>query len=142
MTWNDPNAAQEAQNYDNPIPSRLLILQTLAEHGDITHQQLAKAFNITDPEQFDALGNRLKAMTRDGQVNRDGRPYRYRAVTENDVVTGTVSAHAKGFGFVVLEDMPDLFLHEKQLRWVFNGDRVNAIAASTDNRGRTGNPYC
>ena len=137
MSWNDPNASSEAQKYDNPIPSRELILHTIAEHGEATHQQLAKAFDINDPDQFDALGNRLKAMARDGQVNREGRPYRFRTVTQQDVVTGTVSAHPKGFGFVVLADMPDLFLHEKQMRWVFNGDTVNAIGTSTDNRGRT-----
>ncbi len=137
MTWNDPNARAEAQKYDNPIPSRELILTTLAEHSDITHPKLAAIFGISDPDQFDALGNRLKAMTRDGQVNREGRPYRYRVVTKHDVVTGVVSAHAKGFGFVILDDMPDLFLHEKQMRWVFNGDKVNAIGTATDNRGRT-----
>ena len=137
MSWNDPNASSEAQKYDNPIPSRDLILSTIAEQGEATHQQLAKAFNIDDPDQFDALGNRLKAMARDGQVNREGRPYRFRTVTEQDVVTGTVSAHAKGFGFVLLSDMPDLFLHEKQMRWVFNGDTVEAVGTSTDNRGRT-----
>ncbi|WP_435949882.1 ribonuclease R [Psychrobacter sp. DM8] len=137
MSWNDPNASAEAQKYDNPIPSRELILSTIIEQGEATHQQLAKAFGIEDPDQFDALGNRLKAMARDGQVNRDGRPYRYRTVTQHDVVEGTVSAHAKGFGFVLLSDMPDLFLHEKQMRWVFNGDTVAAVATSTDNRGRT-----
>jgi len=137
MTWNDPNAQQEAQNYENPIPSRLLILQTLADQGELTHKQLAQSFGIDNEDQFDALGNRLKAMARDGQVNREGRPYKYRAVTKQDVVTGTVSAHAKGFGFLVLDDMPDLFLHEKQMRWVFNGDTVNAIGTTTDNRGRT-----
>ncbi len=137
MSWNDPNASSEAQKYDNPIPSRELILSTISEKGEVTHQQLAKAFDIDDPDQFDALGNRLKAMARDGQVNREGRPYRYRTVTTQDVVSGTVSAHPKGFGFVVLEDMPDLFLHEKQMRWVFNGDTVDAIGTSTDNRGRT-----
>ena len=137
MSWNDPNASSEAQKYVNPIPSRELILSTINEYGEVTHQQLAKAFNIDDPDQFDALGNRLKAMARDGQVNRDGRPYRYRTVTEHDIVTGTVSAHPKGFGFVILSDMPDLFLHEKQMRWVFNGDTVQAVGTSTDNRGRT-----
>ena len=137
MSWNDPNASSEAQKYDNPIPSRELILSTITEQGEATHQQLAKAFNIDDPDQFDALGNRLKAMARDGQVNREGRPYRFRVVTQQDVVIGTVSAHAKGFGFVLLSDMPDLFLHEKQMRWVFNGDTVEAVGTSTDNRGRT-----
>jgi len=137
MSWNDPNASAEAKKYINPVPSRELILNTITEQGELTHQQLAKGFNITDPDQFDALGNRLKAMVRDGQVNRDGRPYRFRPVTHHDVVRGTVSAHPKGFGFVLLSDMPDLFLHEKQMRWVFNGDIVDAIGTSTDNRGRT-----
>ncbi|WP_227430214.1 ribonuclease R [Psychrobacter sp. I-STPA6b] len=137
MSWNDPNAKLEAQNYENPIPSRLLILQTLAKLTEATQPQLAASFGIDDPEQFDALGNRLKAMVRDGQINRHGKPYKYAPVTQKDVVSGTISAHAKGFGFVVLEDMPDLFLHEKQMRWVFHGDTVNAIGTSTDNRGRT-----
>lgn len=137
MSWNDPNASAEAKKYINPVPSRELILSTIMEQGELTHPQLAKVFNITDPDQFDALGHRLKAMVRDGQLNRDGRPYRFRTVTQHDVVRGTVSAHPKGFGFVLLNDMPDLFLHEKQMRWVFNGDIVDAIGTSTDNRGRT-----
>ncbi|WP_434352943.1 ribonuclease R [Psychrobacter sp. HD31] len=148
--WNDPNAKAEASKYDNPIPSRLLIMQTLAglcessKHGDATKNQLADAFGIDNKhhaEQFEALGNRLKAMTRDGQVmcqyGKRGKPDLFKAIKEEDVVTGVVSAHAKGFGFVVLEDMPDLFLHEKQMRWVFNGDIVNAVATLTDNKGRT-----
>ncbi|WP_230658694.1 ribonuclease R [Psychrobacter sp. I-STPA10] len=137
MSWNDPNAKLEAQNYENPIPSRLLISQTLTKLGEATQPQLAATFGIEDPDQFDALGNRLKAMLRDGQISREGRPYRYTPVTQKDVVSGTISAHAKGFGFVVLDDMPDLFLHEKQMRWVFNGDTVDAIGTATDNRGRT-----
>ena len=136
MSWNDPNASAEAKKYINPVPSRELILSTITEQGELTHPQLAKVFNITDSDQFDALGHRLKAMVRDGQLNRDGRPYRFRTVTQHDVVRGTVSAHPKGFGFVLLNDMPDLFLHEKQMRWVFNGDIVDAIGTSTDNRGR------
>lgn len=48
MSWNDPNASSEAKKYDNPIPSRELILSTINEHGEVTHQQLAKAFNIDD----------------------------------------------------------------------------------------------
>ncbi len=140
--WTDPNAQNEADKYDNPIPSRLLIMQTLAElnktQGAISHKQLATAFDLLDDEEkFDALAYRLKAMTRDGQISRDNsRPYRYRAIVESDIVTGIVSAHAKGFGFVVLEDMPDLFLSDKQMRWVFHGDTVQAVATTTDNRGR------
>lgn len=141
MNWNDPNAAQEAQNYTNPIPSRLLILQTLAEQGDLTQRQLAEFFGIAhqgeDQDRYEALGNRLRAMIRAGQIRRSGRPSVYQALTQKEVVVGTVSAHAKGFGFVILPDMPDLFLPEAQMRWVFNGDRVQAIGTHTDGRGRT-----
>lgn len=136
--WQDPNAAVEAANYDNPIPSRLLILQTLIEKGEATQHELANHFELDDI-QYDALGNRLRAMLRDGQVSRDadgGNPFIYRPITENDAVTGVVSAHAKGFGFVVLDDMPDLFLNETEMRWVFHGDKVKAVATSSDNRGR------
>lgn len=45
-----------------------------------------------------------------------------------------MSASAKGFGFVVLDDMPDLFIHEKQMRVVFDGDTVEAVA--TEFRGK------
>lgn len=137
-TWQDPNAAVEAANYDNPIPSRLLILQTLVEKGEATQHELAAHFELDDV-QYEALGNRLKAMLRDGQVSRDadgGNPFIYRPLTERDTVTGVVAAHSKGFGFVVLDDMPDLFLNETEMRWVFHGDRVKAVATNIDNRGR------
>lgn len=134
--WQDPNAAQEAANYDNPIPSRVLILQTLIEKGDLTQHELAYQFDLDD-DQYEALGHRLKAMSRDGQISRSGHPYVYRAMTEKDAVTGTIAAHAKGFGFVVLDGMPDLFLNDAEMRWVFHGDKVKAMATSSDQRGRT-----
>lgn len=136
--WQDPNALQEQANYDNPIPSRVLILQTLVEQKGATQHELGVIFDLDD-EQYEALGNRLRAMVRDGQISRDadgGNPFIYRPITEQDAVTGTISAHAKGFGFVVLDDMPDLYLTEEQMRWVFHGDTVKAVATQTDNRGR------
>ena len=87
--WQDPNAAVEAANYNNPIPSRVLILQTLIEHGGATQHELAVIFDLNDSE-YEALGNRLKAMVRDGQLSRDadgGNPYIYRPLTEKDAVT-------------------------------------------------------
>ena len=92
--WQDPNAAVEAANYNNPIPSRVLILQTLIEHGGATQHELAVIFDLNDSE-YEALGNRLKAMVRDGQLSRDadgGNPYIYRPLTEKDAVTGVVAA--------------------------------------------------
>lgn len=139
QNWQDPNEAAEASKYQNPIPSRLLILQTVAKMmNDATAtslEGLAMHFGIIDDEEkLFALTNRLKAMLRDGQLLReDGIHYSIAPVPE--LLTGKVMAKPQGFGFLVLDDMPDLFLHEKQMRLVFNGDTVSATA--TEFRGKS-----
>ncbi|VEG13968.1 ribonuclease R [Moraxella cuniculi] len=136
--WNDPNAAIEASKYQNPIPSRLLILQTVAaltnQAQAATQESLAMHFGfLDDGDRFFALTNRLKAMLRDGQLERsDG--IHFSVAPLPTVLSGTVSCSPKGFGFVVLDDMPDLFLHEKQMRLVFDGDKVEVVA--TQYRGK------
>lgn len=137
--WQDPNRAQEASKYQNPIPSRLLILQTvekLINAAEATSLEgLAIHFDIIqDEDKFFALTNRLKAMLRDGQLERkDG--IHYTIAPPPTIITGKVIANPKGFGFISLSDMPDLFLHEKQMRLVFHGDTVRAVA--TDYRGKS-----
>ena len=124
-TWNDPNAHDEANKYQNPIPSRLLILQTVAQMNNdnkpATAESLGLFFEILgDDDRFFALNNRLKAMLRDNQLERtDGIHFSIAPLPTT--VTGKISSNAKGFGFVVLDDMPDLFVHEKQMRVVFDG---------------------
>lgn len=137
-TWQDPNFALEESKYQNPIPSRLLILQTLADfinQGQSTSlESLAIHFGIIDDEdRFFALTNRLKAMLRDGQLLRNDGIHYHIAPIPQDLV-GKVISNPKGFGFLQLEDMPDLFLHEKQMRLVFHGDIVRAVA--TEYRGK------
>lgn len=56
-TWNDPNATDEANKYQNPIPSRLLILQTVAQMNNdgkpATAESLGLHFEILgDDERF------------------------------------------------------------------------------------------
>lgn len=137
--WNDPNAQDEANKYQNPIPSRLLILQTIAQftnNGEpATTENLGLHFGILgDEERFFALNNRLKAMLRDSQLERtDG--IHFSVAPLPTTVTGVVTCNAKGFGYVLLPDAPDLFLHEKQLRVVFDGDTVEAVA--TEFKGKT-----
>ena len=40
----DPEAAREAEKYDNPIPSRELILQRLADRGEPAAREAFTAF--------------------------------------------------------------------------------------------------
>lgn len=137
MAWNDPNASLEAKKYDNPIPSRTLILQVLEAQGAMSHAELANHFEIDDTAQFEAIGHRLKAMLRDVQIKQvSSSPASYEIFTEADAVVGRIESHEKGFGFLLQKDAEDLFVSEQEMRKVFHGDTVEARASHTDKRGR------
>ncbi|MEG0636247.1 MAG: winged-helix domain-containing protein, partial [Pseudomonas sp.] len=62
----DPEAAREAEKYENPIPSRELILAHLADRGSpASREQLVEEFGLTTEDQLEALRRRLRAMERD-----------------------------------------------------------------------------
>ncbi len=59
----DPNYAKELAKYDNPIPSREFILQTIRTHNaPMTKEEVFIALDITDETQQDAMRRRLRAM--------------------------------------------------------------------------------
>ncbi|WP_252272574.1 ribonuclease R [Pseudomonas subflava] len=133
----DPEAAREAEKYDNPIPSRELILQHLSERGSpAAREELVAEFGLTTDEQLEALRRRLRAMERDGQLifTRRGT---YAPVDKLDLIRGRIAGHRDGFGFMIPDDgSDDLFLSPAQMRLVFDGDRVLARVAGFDRRGR------
>ncbi|UTW09439.1 ribonuclease R [Pseudomonas benzenivorans] len=133
----DPEAAREAEKYDNPIPSRELILQHLAERGEpANREQLLDEFGLDTDEQIEALRRRLRAMERDGQLIYTRRGT-YAPVDKLDLILGRVSGHRDGFGFLVPDDgSDDLFLSPAQMRLVFDGDRALARVSGLDRRGR------
>ncbi|WP_210395872.1 ribonuclease R [Motiliproteus sediminis] len=133
----DPHADREARNYDNPIPSREFILDLLRERGKpLKREQLAAELKLFDDEQQEALRRRLRAMERDGQVIRD-RKGGYGLVTHMDLIAGRVIGHRDGYGFLVRDEGgDDLFLHNRQMRKVFDGDRVLVRISGLDHRGR------
>jgi ribonuclease R len=133
----DPEAAREAEKYENPIPSRELILKQLADRGSpARREELIAEFGLHSEEDQEALRRRLRAMERDGQLiyTRGGT---YAPVDKLDLVLGRISGHRDGFGFLVPDDgSDDLFLSPAQMRLVFDGDRVLARVAGFDRRGR------
>ncbi|MBC9249194.1 ribonuclease R [Pseudomonas alcaligenes] len=133
----DPEAAREAEKYDNPIPSRELILQHLSERGSpAAREELVAEFGLTTDEQLEALRRRLRAMERDGQLIYTRRGT-YAPVDKLDLIRGRISGHRDGFGFLAPDDgSDDLFLSPAQMRLVFDGDRVLARVAGFDRRGR------
>ncbi|MCW3147212.1 ribonuclease R [Stutzerimonas stutzeri] len=133
----DPEAAREAEKYENPIPSRELILQHLSERGSpAAREQLVEEFGLVSEEDIEALRRRLRAMERDGQLIYTRRGT-YAPVDKLDLICGRVSGHRDGFGFLIPDDgSDDLFLSPAQMRLVFDGDRCLARVSGLDRRGR------
>ncbi|MGH8455542.1 MAG: ribonuclease R [Stenotrophobium sp.] len=133
----DPEFQQEQGRYENPIPSRSLILKTLTtDAGPQTLNELIVHFHLADATQQLALERRLIAMLREGQVlqNRKGA---WGAVTRMNLVAGVVQAHRDGFGFLIRDEGgPDVFLPPRQMRSLMNGDRVLVRISGTDFKGR------
>lgn len=132
----DPEAQHEANKYENPIASRILILQLIEEHNAMTLTELIDQLKMHTEDQQEALRRRLRAMVRDGQLvqNRRGG---YLAVDEEDLIRGRVIAHPDGFGFLVPEEGgDDLFLNAREMRTLMHGDRAVVKVAGIDRRGR------
>lgn len=138
MNWQDPDAEREAERYDSPIPSRTLIQQTLLEHqAPLSHTDLVERYKLHDADAIEALNRRLSAMVRDGQLVRlPHYPAQYRVANDEDAIIGKVQSNPKGFGFVLTADKHDIFLPEREMRLVFNGDTVKVRPTGTDRRGR------
>lgn len=133
----DPHATREAQKYENPIQSREFILKHLKDRGaPATHETLCQELGQTEPEGIEALRRRLIAMCRDGQLICNRRNA-FLPIDEAQLVTGKVTGHKDGFGFLIPDDgSSDLFLTARQMRQVFHGDRVAARVDRIDDRGR------
>jgi len=102
----------------------------------MTRRELSHEFGLDHAESDRRLKPLLVELIRRGQVVRNRRAA-YGLARHMDLVRGRVRAHPDGFGFVIPEaDGDDLFLAPRQMRQVFDGDRVLAAVASVDRRGR------
>lgn len=137
MENNDPFAKREAANYAKPIPSREFILDILkGSKGPMRHEELCEALSLDDEDSIEALRRRLIAMERDGQVVSNRRRA-YGCVEKMDLVKGRVIAHRDGYGFVSLDaGGDDVYLSQRQMRKVFDGDEVLVRLGYTNSRGQ------
>jgi len=133
----DPEAEREARKYENPIPSRELILKLLNQKGvPLTRRELADGLRLKEEEQLDAFRRRLRAMERDGQLLRN-RNKCYCVIDRADLTSGRVIGNAEGFGFLRPDEGgDDLFLSPRQMRAVLHGDRAVVRVRGVDRRGR------
>ncbi|MCQ8118697.1 ribonuclease R [Methylomonas rosea] len=133
----DPHAQREAEKYENPIPSRELILQLIQEAGKpLRRQQIAQQFSLETPDALEALRRRLRAMERDGQLSFNSRQ-KYSLGSGDNTIAGRVLGHPEGFGFLKPDDgSEDLFLSPREMKPLMPNDRVIARVAGIDRRGR------
>ncbi len=134
-TLKDPQAKRESSNYENPIASRELLLEVIAEQtAPVNLKHMVALLEYTDENQIEGLRRRLFAMVRDGQIfknRRDG----FLSFDHMDLIKGRVQAHPDGFGFLTPEDgSKDIFLHMKQMDKLLNGDIVAVKIFQFDDR--------
>lgn len=135
-TFKDPNAAAEAEKYENPVASREALLMLLEQIGHpATHEEVCAQLGETDEERVEALRRRLIAMSRDGQLISNRRN-QFAPLRKVDLVTGVVMGHRDGYGFVLREGADDVYLSNRQMSKVFHGDRVAVQILGLDRRGR------
>ena len=133
----DAGASGERQ-YEHHIPSRDEILSAMEQAGQpLLLEALAPRFGIRTEQHRRALEARLRAMVRDGQLLRN-RANEFCLTKHLDVITGTVTSHRDGFGFLKPDDgSDDLYLAAREMQVLWEGDRI-AVRASDTPRGREG----
>ena len=95
-----------------------------------------KGFDLKGQRMRTLLADKLTKMVRAGQIieNRRGE---YCLLEKLELITGTVSGHQDGFGFVARDDGgDDMYLSAREMRAIFHGDRVAVKSAGQDHRGR------
>ena len=134
---NDPYAQREAEKYENPIPSRELILSALEHAGKpLSRVEIAKIFEIEGEETLEALRRRLRAMERDGQLLFN-RGQQYCLVNNKDLIVGRIIGHPDGFGFLRPDDgSEDLYLSPREMNPLLHNDRAMLRVAGIDKKGR------
>ena len=132
----DPHFEREAAKYENPIPSREMILETLTTHGiPADMATLAAKLHIGETEE-EGFIRRLNAMEREGQVMRN-RKGDFCLVDKLNLIAGRVQGHPDGFGFLIPDDgSDDLFLGPKQMNKVLDKDRAVVREIGVDRKGR------
>ncbi|MCM1512205.1 MAG: ribonuclease R [Oxalobacter formigenes] len=121
--------------YPYPIPEREAILDVLRQaSGGQSAKAIAKALQVKRSE-MEGLMRRLDAMQRDGQLNfsaADGY-----TLSATRFIAGQISAHPDGYGFLLPDEGgEDIYLSEREMQKVMNGDRVQVRVIAADRRGR------
>jgi len=131
----DPFLKRESAKYEHPIASREYLLNLIEKHlVPVSQEHIADSLKYDDEQQIEALRRRLNAMARDGQIFRNRRGG-FLSFDHMDLEKGYVQTHPDGFGFLTPESGgKDIFLPERQMRKLMNGDKAAVKIAAHDPR--------
>jgi ribonuclease R len=130
-------AKAKKKSYKHPIPSRNELLAFLEKKGKpLRIKVILEHFGLKGQRMQSLLADRQYGMVSAGQIieNRRGE---FCLMAKLDLVTGVVSGHRDGFGFVRRDDGgDDVYLSAREMRPVFDGDRVAIHIIGVDRRGK------
>ena len=133
----DPYLARESIRYENPLPSREFILETLAEVGEPLDESALASYLGVEEHEATAFSRRLGAMQREGQILRN-RKNAILLAGKLEMISGTVEGHPDGYGFLRRDDSAgdDLYISPNEMQKVLHGDRVVVRISGVDRRGQ------
>src|ERR1700737_4205723 len=123
------------------IREKILALLGSKDYRPLDNVEIARQLGLKSNERV-PLRKTLRELERSGEIARI-RKDRYVLPAEADLVTGRLSIHQKGFGFLTTETpgQPDIFIAAENTGTAMHGDRVVARInrVSSPRRARVGN---
>ncbi|MCY9233510.1 ribonuclease R [Bacillus spizizenii] len=119
---------------------KLLSFMKEEAYKPLTVQELEEMLNITEAEEFKELVKALVALEEKGLIVRT-RSDRYGIPEKMNLIKGKISAHAKGFAFLLPGDtsLSDVFIPPNELNTAMNGDivmvRLNSQSSGSRQEG-------
>ncbi len=128
---------RKAKSYKHPIPGRNELLDFLEKSGKpLKINNMMAELGLKGQRMRALLEEQLNKMVRAGQIiqNRRGE---FCLTAKLDLITGAVSGHRDGFGFVIRDGGgDDVYLSAREMRPLFDGDRVAIKIIGKDRRGK------
>ncbi len=123
--------------YTHGTPSAAHILEALRSRGiPMLCDELAAAFKLPDDRARKSFDKQLNKLVASGRLLKNRRN-EYCLLAKIDALTGKVSGHPDGFGFLIPDDgSEDIFLPFHEMRALLDGDRVAVRLAGIGRKDR------
>src|SRR5919198_2121963 len=123
-------------NDGSKIRERILAFLSRKDYQPLNRIEIAKKLGVTGRARV-ALRKTLRDLERAGEIARI-RKDRYVLPAEADLVTGKLSVHPAGYGFLTSEKPgePDVFIAAENVGRAMHGDRVVARISPEPPAGR------